>query len=592
MRRALQGLLAAGLLVTAAGCEDFLTPEPKTFSASSNYYQTPAHFEGAVVTLYGDLRGLFGGNFRTLGDLRGETVSLQFNINVPGFTFQLDEFSEATNDNTVQPQYGSIFNTIFDANVILTRIEGVEFTNQAQKARIIAEAKYVRALAFWQGLQFFGLGESWQPNNLAIPLVLEEITEPQQAFDLERATVQQVYDQIIADLKESIPNLPVRGSAGATGANLGRITRGAAEFLLGATYQLNTPSQEAQNLALAEFRKLAGEGYRLVTAGSGPNNAYRQVFNPSNKNNIESILEIQYVVSSENGDLRQNLAPGMAPLNAIGGGNNGSAATPAVYGASGGGNFNPTQNFILSFAGADPTKPAAPFDLRYEGGYGQFCPNTGGNNTGAANVSGVTGVADVLRGGDPTLGGPNELFPELNIEAVRDPQTKVVRQDCIPYFIKWRWPEHMPQSGRDNNNWIVFRYADALLRIAESAVRVGNQAEAAAALNAVRARAGLPNDEGAVTLADVLQERAWELAGEGYRWFDLKRFGVASSTIQAHGNFRRSIIPRQAAQTDIYLARGDLYRLRYPIRPRDVDLSQCKIKQNPGWTSNAACVGT
>jgi starch-binding outer membrane protein, SusD/RagB family len=582
MRRALQGLLAAGLLVSATGCEEFLTPEPKTFSSSNNYYQTPAHFESAVTTLYGDLRGLFGGNFRILGDMRGETVSLQFNINVPGFTFQLDEFSEATNDNTVQPQYGSIFNTVFDANVILSRIDNATFTDPAQKARIIAETKYIRALAFWEGLQYWGLGESWQPNNLAIPLVLTEITNPQDAFNLERATVQQVYDQIIADLKESIPNLPVRGTSGATGANTGRVTRGAAEFLLGATYQLNTPSAEAQRLALTEFEKLTGEGYRLVTAGSGANNAYRQVFNPAAKNNIESILEIQFLVSSENGDLRQNLAPGMAPLNSIGGGNAGSATTVPVYGATGGGSYMPTQNHILSFVGADPSQPATPFDLRYEGGYGAFCPGSG--------VSGVlNGTADRLGAGtDPTLVGANVLFPELNIPSVRDPVNKTVRNNCIAYFTKWRWPEHMPQAGRDNNNWIIFRYADALLRIAESAVRVGDQAKAVAAINQVRSRAGLPG-LASVTLADVLRERAWEFGGEGWRWFDLKRFGVASSTIQAHGNQRRAIIPRQAAQTDIYMAKGDFYRLRYPIRPRDVDLSQCKIKQNPGWGS---CEGT
>jgi hypothetical protein len=176
----------------------------------------------------------------------------------------------------------------------------------------------------------------------------------------------------------------------------------------------------------------------------------------------------------------------------------------------------------------------------------------------------------------------------LNIPSVRDPVSKTVRTNCIPYFTKWRWPEAMPQAGRDNNNWIVFRYADALLRIAESAVRVGDQGKARAAINQVRARAGLPA-LGTVTLADVLQERAWELGGEGWRWFDLKRFGVAATTIQAHGNERRAHIPRQAAQTDIYLARGDLYRLRLPIRPRDVDLSQCKILQNPGWGS---CEGT
>lgn len=583
MRRVLTLLFAGGVAIAVAGCDDFLAPEPATFASSETYFQTPDQMEQAVSGLYAEARGLFGGNWRLLNDLRGDDVTLQFNINVPGFTFQIDEFLEATNDGSVSGQYGQIFDVIFASNVILTRIEGVTFADEAQKARMIGEAKFARALAYWQAVQLFGLAESWQPGNLAIPLIVEEITNPQQAFELERATVQQVVNQIIQDLTEAKAALPVRGSAGATGANNGRITRGAAAFLLGATHQLN-PDAASQRAALAEFASLEADGYALITAGSGGNNAYRQVFNPSNKNNQESILEFQYLVSSENGSLRQNLVPGMAPLNSASGGNAGNPQTIAVYGASGGGSFNPTQNHILSFTGADPSDPASPRDLRYEGGYGMFCPGSG--------ISGVLGVADRLRvTADITLGGPNTQYPELNIADVRDPQTGEVRQNCIPYFIKWRWVEHMPQEGRDNNNWIAFRYADALLRRAESHARLGESGEALQHLNTVRARAGLPALSGLAgdALMDaILRERSWELAGEGHRWFDLKRFGVAAEVIGAHGAERIARVPRTSPSA--YGVTGaSAYRLRYPIRPRDVELSQCKILQNPGWGS---CEGT
>ena len=577
-------LIAGGLAVTAPACDDFLSPEPATFASSETYYQTPDQMEQAVSGLYAGLRSIYGGNWRQLVDLRADDVTLQFNINVPGFTFQLDEFIEATNDATVAGQYGAIFDRIFGANVILSRIEGVQFSDPAQKARIIGEAKFIRSLAYWQGLQLFGLAESWAPQNDALPLIIEEITNPNQAFELERASVQQVYDQIVQDLTEAKAVLPVRGSAGASGSNAGRITRGAASFLLGATYQLNS-DDAAQRAALAEFASLEADGYDLVTAGSGGNNAYRQVFNPASKNSIESILEVQYQVSSENGALRQNLVPGMAPLNSASGGSAGNAQTVAVYGASGNGAYNPTQNHMLSFAGADPAAPASPRDLRYEGGYGMFCPGSG--------ISGVLGVEDRLRATeDITLGGPNTQYPELNIASVRDPQTGEVRANCIPYFTKWRWVEHMPQEGRDNNNWIVFRYADALLRRAESHARLGEDGEALTHLNRVRDRAGLPPlaGVGGPALMDaILRERSWELAGEGHRWLDLKRFGVASEVIVAHGEERRQRVPRTSPSA--YGVTGaNAYRLRYPIRPRDVELSRCRIEQNPGW--GGSCEGT
>ncbi|HEX6926599.1 MAG TPA: RagB/SusD family nutrient uptake outer membrane protein [Longimicrobiaceae bacterium] len=579
MRRLLSILFTGGIVVSLGACDDFLSPDPATFASSETYFQTPGQMEQAVSGLYSQMANLYDWDWRELVDLRGEDVTLQFNINVPGFTFQLDEFLEATNDATVAGQYTAIFDAIFSANVILTRIDDVEFEDQAQKARIVAEAKFIRSLAFWQAIQLFGLAESWEPDNLAVPLILEEITNPNQAFELERATVQQVYDQIIADLTEAKAALPVRGSAGATGANSGRITRGAAAFLLGATYQLN-PDPAAQRAALAEFESLEGDGYALITSGSGENNAYREIFNPANKNNIESILEIQYSVASENGSLRQNLVPAMAPLNSAAGGNAGDPQTIAVYGASGNGSYNPTQNHILSFVGSDPDAPAEPRDLRYEGGYGMFCPSSG--------ISGVLGVEDRLRETeDITLGGPNTQYPELNIPRVRDPQTGEVRENCIPYFIKWRWVEHMPQPGRDNNNWIVFRYADALLRRAESHARLGEDAEALQHLNTVRERAGLPplsGLSGQELLDAILRERSWELGGEGHRWLDLKRFGVASEVISEHGEERKRLVPRTSPSA--YGVTGaNAYRLRYPIRPRDVELSQCKILQNPGWGS-------
>jgi starch-binding outer membrane protein, SusD/RagB family len=583
MRRVLSILIAGGVAVTVAGCDEFLAPEPATFASSETYFQTPGQLEQAVAGLYAEMRSLYGGDWRELVDLRGEDVTLQLNVNVPGFTFQLDEFLEATNDNNVAPQYENIFDAIFSANVILTRIEGVTFDDAAQKARIVGEAKFIRSLAYWQAMQLFGLGETWEPGNLAMPLILEEITNPAQALELERATVQQVYDQIIQDLTEAKASLPARGSDGAIGTNEGRITRGAAAFLLGATYQLN-PDPAAQRAALTEFESMEADGYALITAGSGGDNAYRSVFDPANKNNSESVLELQFVVSSENGALRQNLVPGMAPLNSASGGNSGNLQRIAVYGASGDGSYSPTQNHILSFAGADPAGPASPMDERYTGGYGQFCPSNG--------VSGVLGVADVLRETDDvTLGGPNTQYPELNIASVRDPQTGEVRQNCIPYFIKWRWVEHMPQPGRDNNNWIVFRYADALLRRAESHARLGEGTEALVHLNAVRDRAGLPGLSGLsgdALLDAILRERSWELGGESHRWLDLKRFGVASEVITEHGVERKARVAR-TSPTAYGITGANAYRLRYPIRPRDVELSGCNILQNPGW---GGCEGT
>src|SRR5690554_5025631 len=122
MRKGFLSLLA-GALLASAGCDDFLTVDPETFISQENYFKTPQHVEQAVTAVYARTRGLFSGDWRLLGDLRGDLTTLQFNINIPGFTFQIDEFTEATNDNTIGAQYNAIFRTIFDANVVLSRID-------------------------------------------------------------------------------------------------------------------------------------------------------------------------------------------------------------------------------------------------------------------------------------------------------------------------------------------------------------------------------------------------------------------------------------------------------------------------------------
>ena len=573
----LRWMSVAATLTALNGCEEFLTPDPKTFIASENFFRNPAELEQGLVGAYAEMRSMFGGSWRNLGEMRGDLTTLMLNINVPGFTFQVDEFTESTNDGEVNSLYNAIFNTVYASNVILTRIDAIEFTDQAQKERMRGEALCLRALGYWMGISMWGLGEKWEPNNLALPLVLEEVDHPDDAVTIERATVKATYDQIVADLVKAKGALPVKAST-----NSGRCNRGAATFLLGAVHQLN-PETQAQEAALAQFAELEAMGYRLVTAGTAQseNNAYRQVFNPSAKNNVESIWEIQYDVSSTNASLRSNISDGMAPLNALGGGNNGNRTLVAVYGTAGGVGHKPTQDFILSFAGADPSRPATPFDLRYEGGYGAFCPGSG--------LSGrLGGVADRIRtSGGATLAEPNTFFPEVNIAQVRDPVNRTTRNNCIVYYAKWRWPEHMPQSGRDNNNWIVFRYADALLRRAESLVRLGRANEALPFVNQVRARAGLPALT-SVNLDQILQERAWELAGEGHRWMDLKRFGKATEIIAGrHGTDRLNRVARTSRSA--YMKDGSAYRVRFPIRPRDVELSQCRIVQNPGW--GGGCFG-
>lgn len=89
--------------------------------------------------------------------------------------------------------------------------------------------------------------------------------------------------------------------------------------------------------------------------------------------------------------------------------------------------------------------------------------------------------------------------------------------------------------GYGGNDWVLMRYADVILMLAEVNQLLGNESEAIAYLDQVRERAGLPSYAESVKDATyksrypnlklaILHERRSELAFENHRWFDLIRF--------------------------------------------------------------------
>jgi len=118
-----------------------------------------------------------------------------------------------------------------------------------------------------------------------------------------------------------------------------------------------------------------------------------------------------------------------------------------------------------------------------------------------------------------------------------------------------------------DNNFVVFRYADVLLMLAES---IGESAEAWGLINQVRERAGLTTpaqDLGRSFEEVLLEERRKEFIGENKRWPDLLRFGVAQEIM---ANF----------YADEGFTPSDI-RLLFPIPQRELDAAPGQLEQNP-----------
>lgn len=121
--------------------------------------------------------------------------------------------------------------------------------------------------------------------------------------------------------------------------------------------------------------------------------------------------------------------------------------------------------------------------------------------------------------------GDLRFEPSLGISYVNN-AGEVVEQNHIR-----KYQSNPPTENDSDNNFIVFRYADVLLMLAEA---IGESTESYALINEVRTRAGLADIDATTpgTFQDkLLKERQVELAFENHRWADLKRFGVVNDRL-------------------------------------------------------------
>lgn len=194
------------------------------------------------------------------------------------------------------------------------------------------------------------------------------------------------------------------------------------------------------------------------------------------------------------------------------------------------------------------------FEVEFEGGFG----DQGNNFTSQFNGDLAGTVTSGLRN-----------IPERDlIEAYEEGDLRFsvsldsVTADNNGWTIKYGVSNPFSEDDAPNN-WIVFRYADVLLMLAEA---LGESEEAYDLINLVRDRAGLDPIDGDTpgSFAEkLLQERRVELAFENHRWADLLRFGVADA-----------VMTRQGKPTN--------GKLLFAIPQRELDLNS-NFVQNPGY---------
>ena len=435
------------IILLFTGCnKDFLDKAPLDSINTSNFFQTKEDVIAAVNGAYQPLQ------WPKLYNLRMWTSDIMAGNSIVGAAGGSDgietqdeaNFVTATDNQGVLDLWRGPWPGILRCNVILQQVPAMDIDKDI-KDRSLGEAYFLRAHYYFILVRYFG----------DVPLILEP-QDPEGDIRPFRTPKDQVYQQIISDFKNAIELLPPRENY--TGSDIGRASKGSAVGMLAKVY-----------LTLGQWQNVVDLCNQVTSLGYALNTNYADNFNPSDKNTVESLFEVQY--SSNGGyDFWSN--------------ENQSSWTSTFTGprgadmvAGGWGWDQPTQEFMDSYEAGDLRKDVT---VLYQG-----CPQ----------------------------------FDGMDYESSFSYTGYNLRKFLVPKSIA---------ASFDNSpmNFPVLRYADVLLMEAEALNELNRTTEAEAPLNEVRTRAGLAAVHG-LSKDDfrdkVLHERRMELAFEGQRWFDLIR---------------------------------------------------------------------
>lgn len=256
------------LLLGLAGCEESLEVElPRNQLSSKTVYTSDPTAEAAVNGIYQSLVTNFYYNsvHTVLGQTADELVPRTGIANV----YSSNEIADT--DGTINSSWGELYKTIYNANNVIEGVTQSTTLNVVKSRQWIAEAKFLRAYAY------FYLTNLWGD----VPLVLT--TNVDVSALLPQSTQEAVYAQITLDLTDAVKDLPT-DYANYKGKRI-RATKWAAESLLARVNLYLGKWTEAAAHATAVINET---GTYKITTGLTTSNS------PFVADNEESILQIPY----------------------------------------------------------------------------------------------------------------------------------------------------------------------------------------------------------------------------------------------------------------------------------------------------------
>lgn len=563
----------AALSTAATGCKK-LDETPYDFYAPENVYKTGDDAEAAIAGVYSDLN-----SYDFFTKPYWEWLS-EDEDHIAGASFALNNIGAGNyiSDYKTRQMFAGPYIVVTRANSVLERVPAIDM-DKAQQNRILGEAHFLRAWSYFVLVRLFG----------PVPLRTASLASINET-SLPRASVADVYKQIIDDLTQAETLMPYQGEAGA--GTEGHANKGAAQALLAKVYAtIGSASlkgaqvmvQGGKDNAFYTYNKDVVAGYegfdskqyyqlakdeaaKLIASNKYslfPN--YMDLWKKANDNKVEHIF------------MEQTLRGNQQHTNFV--------SNYFTSGDLGGrGYLWMDSNFYRQFS---------PTDDRIQQGITHFWFEDYGNGH-FYHYYPREDSLKIRTAGLAALPNPGKLptyIVQINTKPGAAPQkgdtvfaTYSDKAQILKYFVEGKTvAPNNPDGASDAINYPLLRYADVLLTYAEAENELnGNTADARKYFLQVRKRSNPTGTVAKDPLLDptglsqlamrsaILAERAEELHFESNRRYDLTRWGIFTQVMSKLG-----------IKQGINKVR-DTKHLLLPL-PIDETQSNTGISQNPGW---------
>lgn len=606
------------VLFGTTSCLDMLDEDPSHLGTSETFFPTEKGINAAINACYNILREVHSD--RTLW-LHG-TDQFQRSGYYPQETTvfnQLNDYSPAalnSESTVINSFWKRLWDGVNRCNVALKYCSESSLNDMDKR---IGEIKTLRALYYYYLVEQFG----------DIPFPLEPYEELQ--TEAERISESVIYEQLIADLNTAIEALPLKPD------NYGRITKGAAQFLLSKLYLTRgykpyKKSDDFQNAAKVADELIASGVYKLLPE-------YHKIFVPGNEKNEEIIFSVQYsndiTINGKGNNYHSKFGffydqvPGPIRSNYYNRAQRVFCETFYIADCFGvdenGRNYEVPQG--TDGLNTPPANYSFKKDLRYDATFRRlymtektnvdFVKNYGlemekkwslyagtDSKNGEIIPLTYTGAEEHLNknywegtGRDTCIYIPAPDEIEWTDEKCKSVPYAVVphrywnqnliwkRGVCMPTIGKFWEPTSGYNDALGVRDLFLFRLGEVYLLAAEAYFNMGNSAKAAERINTIRRRAnGKSADQVSelditasdVTIDFILDERTRELAGEELRWVELKRTGRLIDRVVKYNLFAGSeFIPDGPHIKEYHLLR--------PLPNDWLSVLANKVEQNPGY---------